>query len=32
MYEFRHKHNHIKDVEPKADDNFFNDTNINQHG
>ena len=32
MYEFRHKHNHIKDVEPDADENFFKDINITQHG
>jgi hypothetical protein len=31
MYDFRHKHNKIKDVEPEADYNFFNNTNINQH-
>lgn len=28
MYEFRHKHNAIKDIEPEANDDFFNDTNI----
>jgi hypothetical protein len=31
MYDFRHKHNKIKDVEPEADYNFFNNTNINQY-
>ncbi len=25
MYAFRHDHNHIKDVEPEANDNFFKD-------
>jgi catalase len=29
MYEFRHEHNKIIDKEPVADENFFNDTNIN---
>ncbi|KAA9041262.1 catalase family protein [Ginsengibacter hankyongi] len=32
MYAFRHKHNKIKDVEPSANSDFFNGTNINQHG
>lgn len=32
MYEFRHKHNHIKDVEPEADENFFKGINIARHG
>jgi catalase len=32
MYEFRHKHNNIKDVEPEAALDFFHDTNIIQHG
>ena len=32
MYEFRHKHNHLKDVEPEANTDFFNDTNINHNG
>jgi len=31
MYEFRHKHNHLKDVEPEAGPDFFNDTNINKN-
>ena len=31
MYEFRHKHNHLKDVEPEANADFFNNTNINQN-
>ena len=31
MYEFRHKHNHLKDVEPEANADFFNDTNINHN-
>jgi catalase len=29
MYVFRHEHNNIKDVEPEATSDFFNDTNIN---
>lgn len=28
MYAFRHEHNHIKDIEPVADNNFFKDINI----
>jgi hypothetical protein len=32
MYEFRHEHNNIKDVEPVATVSFFYNTNINQHG
>lgn len=28
MYEFRHKHNILDDLEPSADDSFFNDTSI----
>jgi hypothetical protein len=32
MYVFRHQHNKIKDVEPEAQQDFFNDTNINSHG
>ena len=31
MYTFRHEHNHIKDVEPTANENFFNDTNMNKN-
>jgi ketosteroid isomerase-like protein len=29
MYEFRHKHNIMEDIEPEADDTFFNNTSIN---
>ena len=32
MYAFRHKHNKLTDVEPEAGPDFFNDTNINEHG
>ncbi len=32
MYQFRHEHNNIKDVEPQATVSFFYNTNINQHG
>jgi hypothetical protein len=32
MYDFRHKHNKIKDVEPEAGEDFFNDTNITVNG
>ncbi len=32
MYAFRHRHNKIKDVEPEANNDFFNDTNINHNG
>lgn len=31
MYQFRHEHNHIKDVEPEANHNFFKDINIAAH-
>ena len=31
MYEFRHKHNHLKDVEPEAGPDFFSDTNLNKN-
>ena len=31
MYAFRHEHNHIKDVEPEAKENFFKEINIVQH-
>ena len=29
---FRHEHNKLKDVEPEANQDFFNDTNIKKHG
>lgn len=32
MYAFRHKHNGIMDNEPTAGPDFFNETNLNQHG
>ena len=32
MYDFRHEHNHIKDVEPEVNLNFFQNINIAQHG
>ena len=32
MYSFRHEHNNIKDVEPEATSDFFNNTNINKDG
>ena len=32
MYAFRHKHNSIEDNEPTAGSDFFNDTNLKQHG
>jgi hypothetical protein len=32
MYAFRHQHNKLKDVEPEANQDFFNDTNIDGHG
>ena len=32
MYDFRHRHNHIKDVEPDANVNFYTGINIMQHG
>jgi catalase len=32
MYAFRHKHNHLKDVEPEANVDFFKNINILQHG
>jgi len=28
---FRHQHNHIKEVEPKANDHFFDNTNLNKN-
>ena len=28
MYTFRHEHNGVMDIEPAADSNFYNDTNI----
>jgi hypothetical protein len=31
MYAFRHQQNGIAQTEPGADNNFFNDTNLNQH-
>ncbi len=31
MYAFRHKYNRIKDVEPAATNDFFNNTNMNQY-
>ena len=31
MSDFRHQQNMITPVEPKAGDDFFNDTNLNQH-
>ena len=32
MYAFRHKYNYPKGAEPEANHDFFNDTNIIQHG
>jgi catalase len=32
MYRFRHEHNHIKDIQPTATPDFFNDTNLSYHG
>ncbi len=32
MYAFRHMHNGIADEEPTAGSDFFNDTNLQQHG
>jgi hypothetical protein len=32
MYAFRHQYNHIIDVEPEANEHFFNDTNLNKNG
>jgi len=32
MYAFRHEHNKLKDVEPEANEDFFNDTDITKHG
>ncbi|HEY5465213.1 MAG TPA: catalase family protein [Hanamia sp.] len=31
MSAFRHQHNDIKEEEPQADENFFNNTNMNQN-
>ena len=31
MYAFRHEHNHLKDVEPEANENFFKEINTVQH-
>lgn len=32
MSAFRHEHNDLKDVEPEAKEDFFNNTNLNQNG